>query len=215
MKYSLLDNAVDSLKATYNSLEALEGLLEGKEHHTKDAILSLNHANELLFKLLLKQNKEYLMFSDIGAYMNAKEKMKTQKKSNVFEVAPRLHTIGFNEAIRRLELLCDIEVPSKLKKSLFYLNGKRNELMHFEIEINPGEAKALTEKLQTCYELTVNFFSQYEPRLIDEIEEARFELTDWQAELYGHDPDVEAMNDEAYIDWLMEEDNGDLGEEKQ
>jgi len=214
LKYSLLDNAVDSLKATFNSLESLKGLLEGKEHHTKDAILSLNHANELLFKLLLKKNKEYLMFNDIEAYMKAKEKMILKEKSTVFEVAPRLSTVGFNEAIRRLELLCDIQVPSNLKKSLFYLNGKRNEIMHFEIEINSGEATALIEKLRTCYELTVNFFAQYEPLLTVAISEARFELTDWEAQLYDHDPDVEAMKDEAYLDWMMERDNEELEEER-
>lgn len=34
------------------------------------------------------------------------------------------------------------------------------------------------------------------------IEEARFELTDWQIEMLYDGPDVEAMNDEAYLDWL-------------
>lgn len=85
--------------------------------------------------------------------MNAKEKMIEKKKSNVFEVAPRLKTVGFSEAIRRLEILCDIEVPSQLKKSLFYLNGKRNEIMHFEIEI-----KALIEKLQTLLRINNKIF---------------------------------------------------------
>ncbi|WP_255258845.1 hypothetical protein [Bacillus cereus] len=198
LKYSLLENGIDSLKATYISLETLYELVEGVEHHAKDAILSLNHANELLFKLLLKRNREYLIFSDINSYMNAKEKMITQQKTNIFEIAPGLQTVGFSESIRRLELLCDIEVPSKLKKSLMYLNKKRNEIMHFEIEMSEGEFKALIEKLQVCYELSITFFSQHESDLEDLIAESRFEVT---VEDY-FEPDVEAMAEDAYADWL-------------
>ncbi|MEH7520451.1 hypothetical protein [Priestia megaterium] len=110
--------------------------------------------------------------------------------------------------------MCDIQVPSNLKKSLFYLNGKRNEIMHFEIEINSGEATALIEKFRTCYELKVNFFAQYEPLLIVAISEARFELSNWEALLYDYDPDVEAMQGEAYLDWMMERDNEELEVER-
>lgn len=84
----------------------------------------MNHANEILFKLLLKQKAECLVFVDIKAYMNAKEEMRSRDKSNVFEVKPGLQTIGISEAIKRLELLCDIEVCSYLKRSLDYLKQK-------------------------------------------------------------------------------------------
>ncbi|MED4508401.1 hypothetical protein [Bacillus licheniformis] len=129
MKFSLLDNAVDSLRSTFISLGKITELIDGQDHHIKDAILSLNHANELLFKYLLKKDREYLVFKDLNSYMKAKEDMKKRDKKNIFEVAPNLQTVGFSEAIKRLELLCDIEVPEKLKKSLMYLNKKRNEIM--------------------------------------------------------------------------------------
>lgn len=158
MKLSLLANGIDSLKASYNSLEDIDYLVEGGEHRVKDAILSLNHANEILFKLLLKQKAECLVFVDIKAYMNAKEEMRSRDKSNVFEVKPGLQTIGISEAIKRLELLCDIEVCSYLKRSLDYLKQKRNQIMHYEINLNEGEFKALITKLKNCYENSVRFF---------------------------------------------------------
>ncbi|MCY8371954.1 hypothetical protein [Bacillus haynesii] len=198
MKLSLLDNGVDSLKATYNSLEDIEYLLVGGEHRIKDAILSLNHANEILFKLLLKQRAECLVFIEIEAYMNAKEEMNVKGKDNVFEVKPGLQTIGFSEAIRRLELLFDIEVCPYLKKSLQYLKQKRNQIMHYEIELNKGEFVALVEKLKKCYEYTIRFFSAHISGLSELIEDARFEFYSLE------DPDVEAMHEEASADHLAD-----------
>ncbi|PLS07614.1 hypothetical protein [Bacillus halotolerans] len=201
MKLSLLDNGVDSLKATYNSLEDIEYLLVGGEHRIKDAILSLNHANEILFKLLLKQRIECLVFVDIEAYMNAKEEMNAKGKNNVFEVKSGLQTIGFSEAIRRLELLCDIKVCPYLKKGLQYLKQKRNQIMHYEIELNEGEFRALVEKLKECYEYTIRFFSEHISGLSELIEDARFEFYSLE------DPDVEAIRDEENIDYLADLDD--------
>ncbi|UAL27115.1 glycogen/starch/alpha-glucan phosphorylase [Bacillus paralicheniformis] len=87
MKFSLLDNAVDSLRSTFISLGKITELIDGQDHHIKDAILSLNHANELLFKYLLKKDREYLVFKDLNSYMKAKEDMKKRDKKNIFEVA--------------------------------------------------------------------------------------------------------------------------------
>ncbi|MFT0803256.1 hypothetical protein VSK91_19645 [Bacillus swezeyi] len=203
MKFSLLDNAVDSLRSTYISLETLSELIEGHDHHIKDAILSLNHANELLFKYLLKKHSEYLVFKDLNSYMKAKEKMYKQQEKNIFEVAPGLQTVGFSEAIRRLELLCDIEVPEKLKQSLMYLNKKRNEIMHYEISLNEAELQSLVFELSECYEITVEYFSTHETYFEDMVAEARFEIS--IDDDPSNDPDVESMTEEAYIDWL--EDN--------
>ncbi|AYC51991.1 hypothetical protein EI976_05110 [Bacillus licheniformis] len=162
MKFSLLDNAVDSLRSTFISLGKITELIDGQDHHIKDAILSLNHANELLFKYLLKKDREYL-----NSYMKAKEDMKKRDKKNIFEVAPNLQTVGFSEAIKRLELLCDIEVPEKLKKSLMYLNKKRNEIMHYELNLHEGELLTLVSSLSECYEVTVEYFSTHEEHFED------------------------------------------------
>ncbi|CDQ20866.1 hypothetical protein [Halobacillus karajensis] len=190
-------------------METFDYLVRGAEHRAKDAILSINHANELLFKLLLKENNEYLIFSDIAKYMNAKKKMIEQNKNSVFDIAPGLQTVGFTEAIKRLELLCEINVPDSLKRSLMYLNKKRNEITHYEINMEQGEFDDLMNKLQKSYELTVEFFSRHVDELENLIDEARFEMT---ADDF-FEPDVEAMADEAYIDYL-EGAYEDLGEGK-
>ncbi|MEW3992282.1 hypothetical protein [Bacillus altitudinis] len=201
MKFTLLDNAVDSLNATHSSIHVMMELSEGHDHRIKDAILSINHAAELLFKYLLKSKNEYLVFKDLASYMKAKEEMIKQKKNSIFEVSPNIQTVGFSEAIRRLELLCDIEVPKNLKKVMTYLNKKRNEIMHYEINLSMDEATKVYSELIDCYELSIEYFSQHIPNLVDMVGDARFELHN--DDLFD-EPDVEAMAEDAYYDSLDE-----------
>ncbi|WP_178930197.1 hypothetical protein [Bacillus altitudinis] len=201
MKFTLLDNAVDSLNATHSSIQVMIELAEGHDHRIKDAILSINHAAELLFKYLLKSKNEYLVFKDLTSYMKAKEEMIKQKKNSIFEVSPNIQTVGFSEAIRRLELLCDIEVPRKFKKAMTYLNKKRNEIMHYEINLSKEEAEKVYRQLTDCYELSIEYFSKHIPNLEDMVGDARFELHN--DDLFD-DPDVEAMVEDAYYDSLDE-----------
>ncbi|MCM3705333.1 hypothetical protein M3205_06270 [Cytobacillus firmus] len=199
MKFSLLENGVDSLKAAFNSLDNARYLDEGSDHHIKDATLSLNHANEILFKYLLKQKHDFLIFSDISAYMQAKAIMIKENKSTVFEAKPNLKTVSLHEAIRRLFLLCDIEVPENLRTSLDNLTKKRNEIMHYALEMNEEEYQTFIEDLKNCYELTIHFFSQHFDDFERLFDIARFE--------YSFEPDVEAMADDSYSDWLAEQDS--------
>ncbi|NOL36816.1 hypothetical protein [Bacillus safensis] len=201
MKFTLLDNAVDSLNATHSSIQVMLELTEGHDHRIKDAILSINHAAELLFKYLLKSKNEYLVFKDLTSYMKAKEEMIKQKKNSIFEVSPNIQTVGFSEAIRRLELLCDIEVPQKFKKAMTYLNKKRNEIMHYEINLSVEEAEKVYKQLTDCYELSIEYFSKHIPNLEDMVGDARFEFHN--DDLFD-EPDVEAMVDDAYYDSLDE-----------
>ncbi len=90
-----------------------------------------------------------------------------------------------------------------------YLNKIRNQIMHFEVKMNRGEFQALIEKLQSSYELTVEFFSTYVGELEELVAEARFEMT---VDDY-FEPDVEAMAEDLYLDWL-EGSYEDLGEGK-
>jgi hypothetical protein len=80
MRYTLLENGVDSLKGAYLCLGKLSELKEGIECNVKDAVLNLNHAVEILFKLILKQENEYLVFTDLDKYLKAKEKMIKEKR---------------------------------------------------------------------------------------------------------------------------------------
>lgn len=115
MKLNLLMNGTDSLRACFECIIKIDQLVIGVEHNIKDAIMFLNHANEILFKLVLKNHKEYLMFEDTSQYMKAKEIMIQQNKTIVFDVNPKLKTVYFSEAIKRLELLCDVEIPRNIR----------------------------------------------------------------------------------------------------
>ncbi|ANU12542.1 hypothetical protein B481_0124 [Planococcus halocryophilus Or1] len=209
MRFNLLTNGIDSLKASFVSIRKLDELAEGVEHNIKDTLIHLNHANEILFKLMLKNQKEYLMFEDISNYMKAKSVMLQQGKSSVLEINPKLKTVNFSTAINRIELLCDIEVSSEFKGALDYLNKKRNQIMHFEIDLNRDEVNELIEKLKICQNLSIEFFNEHLNGIAMLMHAARFEVTvqDFLSEL-AHD---EA--EESYIDF-MESAYEDAGEGK-
>jgi hypothetical protein len=206
MKFNLLTNGIDSLRGSYESLEKIKQLAFGTEHHVKDAIMLLNHANEILFKLILKKNQEYLMFEDISLYMKAKAAMVQQNKENVFDINPKLKTVNFSEAIKRLELLCDIEISSKFKGSLEYLNQNRNKIMHFEIEISEDDFWVLIEKLKICHNLSVDFFSKHLDDFVFLFDVARFEQT---IEEYHNDMLIlyGEMQYEAQLDYYADRDD--------
>lgn len=209
MQFNLLTNGIDSLKASFVSISKLDELAEGVEHNIKDTLMHLNHANEILFKLLLKNQKEYLMFEDISKYMIAKSAMLQQGKSSVLEINPKLKTVNFSTALNRIELLCDIEVSSEFKGALEYLNKKRNQVMHFEIDLNKDEVNELIEKLKICQNLSIEFFNEHLQGIAMLMHAARFEVTvrDFLDEL------AQDAAEEQYIDF-MESAYEDAGEGK-
>lgn len=213
MKFNLLNNGVDSLKASYDSLGKIDDLAEGVEHNIKDTIMYLNHANEILFKLILKNHKEYLMFEDISLYMKAKSAMLQQQKSNVLEINPKLKTVSFSSALKRIELLCDIEISSKFKGALEYLNQNRNQIMHYEIELQEVDVQILVEKLKICHNLSIEFFNRHLQGISILMEASRFELTvqDYMDDMGQYA--AESASEDSYIEY-MESAYEDLGEGK-
>ncbi|WP_342480259.1 hypothetical protein NST07_23520 [Paenibacillus sp. FSL L8-0340] len=209
MKYGLLENGVDSLKSAYNSIEKISYLIEGVEHNMKDAILSLNHAIEILFKLILKRENEYLIFSDIGRYMNAKKQMIQQGKSNVFEVSSDLKTVNLSESIKRLQLLCDISIPPIFIAGIDKFNLTRNKLMHYELELSVAEVNETTRDLKGLYEQTVTFFIDYIKNIQELLVEARFESVDpdYADEMAEHYADMmyaDMMDDEYRLQQFID-----------
>ncbi|MGK7380026.1 hypothetical protein ACSFXN_19595 [Planococcus sp. 1R117A] len=213
MQFNLLTNGVDSLKASYDCLSKLEDLAEGVEHNVKDALMHLNHANEILFKLILKNEKEHLMFEDISKYMKAKSDMLKNGKSSVIEANPNLKTVSFSNALNRIELLCDIHVSEEFKGALDYLNIKRNQIMHYEIELSEDDLYELIEKLKICQNLSVNFFNEHLQGISVLMEASRFEVTvqDYLDDMGQY---AAGKNDEdSYLDY-MESAYEDEGEGK-
>ncbi|MFT4413207.1 hypothetical protein ACLM5H_05025 [Fredinandcohnia humi] len=211
MRYSLLDNGIDSLKATANSLNILgsDDFVEPPYHHMKDAILSINHANEILFKYLLKDKNEHLIYRDLEAYIKAKKQMIAEQKDNVMDTKVRLDTVNLFEAIERLELICELEIPSELKRVLTTLNGYRNKLMHYEIELSEDKVGQLGFMISKAYEKTIDYFNEHVEDFEDMLEEARVEMTVEDYWSQYEDDAYEAYRD-AQLDW--EADMADLAE---
>ncbi|GAV11369.1 hypothetical protein [Paenibacillus sp. NAIST15-1] len=177
MKYTLQENGIDSLKATYVNIEKMHNLLEGIEHCLKDCILTMHHSIEILFKSILKDIDESLIFSNRDRYEKAKEAALKQKKKDVFEVNPTLRTITLFEAVELAENECDLSIPEKYKVLINYLNKIRNQLTHYGIEFDDAEVLKLTVNLQLCYEYTINFFKSHIAELEKLLNNARFEMS--------------------------------------
>ena len=177
LRYDLFTNGVDSLKQAFLCIEKLDELKEGLEHNVKDSVLAMNHAFETLFKHILKDQSEYLIFSNIESYMKAKEAMIQQNKKNIFDVKGNLQTVGLIDALRRLKFLCNFRIDSDLIGAIDYLVETRNKLQHYELIISKDELTTLIEKLKSCYELGVEFLGEHLLELTEALEEARFEET--------------------------------------
>lgn len=219
MKFTLLENGADSLKSAYENLETLKEIAEGGEHRLKDAVIFLNHGVELLLKYILKQRSPALMFEKIEPYLKAKQdlKKKMENHKTVFDIDKNLRTVSLLEALKRIEYLCDIEIPENLNSTILYVNKIRNNFMHYEVELDDNETESLVSKLQVCYEEAVEFLESHIEDLDNYIQDSRFELTneeyeEQQAEMYG-EMMYEIQKEEAYIDYI-EGAYEDLGEGK-
>jgi len=179
VRFTLLDNGADSLKSAYTNLEILNEIAEGGEHRLKDVVIFLNHGVELLLKYILKQRSPALMFEKIEPYLKAKEALKKSKdtKKTVFDMDKNLRTVSLLEALKRIEYLCDIDIPEKFYGTLLYVNKIRNNFMHYEVELDHKETETLITNLQVCYEEAVEFLELHIEDLDDYIQESRFELT--------------------------------------
>jgi hypothetical protein len=180
LKYTLFENGIDSLRGAHDSLVRLEDVERGGHHHIKDAIIFLNHAIEILFKYILKNKEEYLIFDNLDKYMKAKELI-SEQKPNALSVNPELRTVTLLEAHRRLASLCGIPFDKQFAGSIGYINNIRNQIEHYGIELTEQETIALVKNLRSCYELAITFFDQHIGGIADALENARFEYTTSQA----------------------------------
>ncbi|MBM7620199.1 hypothetical protein JOC95_002052 [Bacillus tianshenii] len=192
MKFTLLDNGADSLRSAYENLEILKGIADGGEHRLKDAVIFLNHGVELLLKYILKQRSPALMFEKIEPYLKAKQDLKKTNgnQKTVFDIDKNLRTVSLLEALKRIEYLCDIEIPEKLNSTILYVNKIRNNFMHYEVELEENETETLVTNLQVCYEQAVEFLESHIEDLEGYIQDSRFELTveeyqEQQAEMWA------------------------------
>lgn len=199
IKMNLLENGTDSLKSAYDKMQKLNELEEGLDHYLKDIVFFLNHGIEILFKLILKNKGEELIFSNIKKYNIAKEEQIRMEKDNVFQVNPNLKTVSLMEAIEKCKKN-EFEISDEYENSLIYLNKIRNQFMHYEIEISDEEMLRLLIKLQLVYGLSLEFFSKYINNLNEHIDNARFEV-----EIDDHGDILAELQKEADYERYLEE----------
>ncbi|MNW47836.1 hypothetical protein D3C74_251800 [compost metagenome] len=199
IKMNLLENGTDSLKSAYDKMQKLNELEEGLDHYLKDIVFFLNHGIEILFKLILKNKGEELIFSNIKKYNIAKEEQIRTEKDNVFQVNPNLKTVSLMEAIEKCKKN-EFQISDEYENSLIYLNKMRNQFMHYEIEISDEEMLRLLIKLQLVYGLSLEFFSKYINNLNEHIDNARFEV-----EIDDHGDILAELQKEADYERYLEE----------
>ncbi|MPY26943.1 hypothetical protein [Shewanella sp. YLB-07] len=172
MKISLIENGVDSLKKGFESLKKYEEMhfidRSGEErfYTLKDAILSINHGIEILFKQVLINHNELLVFSDIDKSLKSAFREKRQKKlSSIFETEKSPHTVTMQEAIDRLSSFCGIVLDKKMLSKISQLEKYRNQITHSAIFIKEEDVSdtfnGLIDKVDTFFlqELKGNYSS--------------------------------------------------------
>ena len=126
----LLNNGLDSLKKcvaqlTQISMNAYED--NEYEYLIKDIIISLHHSCETLFKFLVMQKNEYLIYNDIGAFF--KQAVENRVKSSSSEA--NFNTIQFMDAVNAVIILYNNKIDKSVYNRIKHLNNTRNALTHF------------------------------------------------------------------------------------
>lgn len=224
MEFTLLDNGIDSLKKTQDSIIRFNELHRPNSYHLlKDAIIYLNHGIEILLKYILSNRNESLIFKDIRLYMKAKEQIRhlpikekgfgtylEKNKPTVFDVPKDklqnkiLETITLKEAVERIEFLCDIEITKEFGDSIYLINKYRNDITHHSIKLTSEEEDKLIKELRILYVNIVGFFDEHITGIHEEINSYRFEVT--EAEMIEWQQNMAEFNQERALDDFAEDD---------
>ena len=159
MKLNFLNSGIDSLKKGFENLNKYETIRfsnssktikEKRFFHLKDAILFIQHGIEILFKSILNQHSEYLIFSQIDS--NEKKALIQKKErslNSVFEtdLKNKIHTVTFLESIERLKIIPSVQISKTLEKRLIELESYRNIIMHSEPYLNETQINTTLDGL--------------------------------------------------------------------
>lgn len=145
MKIPLIDNGLDSLTKGYTFLQKYEAMRqEGASDASrflvlKDAILSMQHGIEILFKFLIKEKNEVLLFSEISPKLKAA--YLSRKKGEIAELFEHdgVHTVSFRESVERVNDILGIEIDERLRRTLLKIEKWRNGIIHSAVVLNENE----------------------------------------------------------------------------
>ncbi|MDK0839090.1 hypothetical protein ACQR2W_05415 [Clostridium perfringens] len=159
---NLLENGKDSLNKAVTKLNNLskEFSFGNYEYDLKDIVINLHHSVETMFKYLIRQKNEYLLFS------NCEKIFENDAFSRFKNVKPtEVKTIQFLDAVHRVIVLYDISIKLEDYNKIKALNDIRNSLTHYEREFSDNEIEhliALTlPALLRIYESNIEGFESW------------------------------------------------------
>jgi len=158
---SLMDNGTHSFNRGLKSFEEFQKTRDSML--LKEAIMFLHHGIELLMKAILAKKNEYLIFEEFKGLPKMLKKAKLEEKNIFFmDNAPR--TVGYKEALDRVELLLKpdelLDEDQPLRTHLEVLNNYRNQLEHYAI--NEEDIEGVIKILASIHTPIYNLFEKLE-----------------------------------------------------
>lgn len=171
IKITLKENGLHSLWKGIESYWAYERTKN--KWLLKEAILFVHHGIELLMKEILVRHSEYLIFADIGASTVRKQKQANSQGIGVFYLPKPPKTVTYLDAIDRVEAFIHPDnLDSLLLSRLYDLNRLRNQLEHYEIDVDAEQVEELfgdlREPLLDLFESQLGGVKQGEPRRVQQ-----------------------------------------------
>lgn len=203
MQFKLLDNGIDSLKATGDILLDYYLDYEFERHQIKDAIFHFMHGVEIITKYLLQEKNEELLFSKLKEYQEAKKKMEENKLDSVFEANREIKTIDVMTAIKRLDSQTRIKIDNDLYNSLDEIRIFRNQLTHYTVNIDDDEFVTLVTLLRRTFEKTLLLFEKSIPDFKNHFSEIQREdpITEYDEYLDKLEDSAMMAHEDARLDY--------------
>lgn len=137
---NLIENGKDSLKKAIKKLDNLHKGFDSLEYECtlKDIIINLHHSIETMFKYMIKEKDEFLLYSNCDDIFKARvlSKFNTPKKEDI-------KTIQFLDSVDRVIVLYNIDIVKEDYNKFKTLNEIRNSLTHYERDFSDNEIEHL------------------------------------------------------------------------
>jgi len=149
VKISLIENGLDSLEKAYDYLGKYEEAKERKATEIerffmlKDVTLAVQHGVEILFKCVLRDTNEILLYSDVNSKLRQAYKQRREGEINELYELEGVYTVSFKESIERLVDICNVNIEKKLKDNLLKVEKWRNSITHSSASLNEFEVSSV------------------------------------------------------------------------
>lgn len=159
---NLIDNGLHSFKKAIENLKTLDSLHDiEREYVAKEIVLSLHHSTETLFKYMIGQQNDLLIYDDLKEYFTVQMNIIKNKGKQDFKG----NTITFMEAIQRAVVLNNLKLSESEYGSFEHLNSVRNAITHHEYDLTGKQINYLITQVVTVvfpiYKELIPHFSSF------------------------------------------------------